>query len=132
MERATLVPTKFQNAKELIELYLTDEGDRFAKGYYYDGDGNAHELIACIHQGMLVDTCLIHCASDDLMLRFVCRYYIAPDEVMFYNTLYGQQDYSLPILIHNNSAEPMTITLEWSPDSWTIPSWGEETITPRK
>lgn len=130
MEPATIRPPELRNSKGLIELYLTNEEERFAKGYYYDCDGQAHELFAYIHVGMVVDTCLIHFAADDVLNGIVCRYYISLDEVEFYNTIYRQQDYSSPILIHNNSAEPMIIKFEWSFSRWEIPPWGEETVFP--
>jgi len=130
MQAATLVPNCFRSATDLIELFLTDEGDRFAKGYYYAAAGQPHELVAYTHEGLLVDTCLVHFLKEDLMCGIACRYYIDLEKVEIYNTLYGQQNYGRPILIHNNSSEPMTVEFEMFAGTWTIEPWGEKTIVP--
>lgn len=97
---------------ELIELYLMEENDHFGKGIYWDAQGNAHPLAVTHHLGMVVDSCLIFDPQEGPE-RFYGRYYLqSPGEVEFYDTLYGQQDYSVPILIHNCGTIPLTISLE--------------------
>lgn len=96
---------------ELIELYLMEDNDHFCKGIYWDAHRAAHSLELLRHMGMLVDSCLLRdpCGEPE---RFYCRYYLQlPGEVEFYDTLYGQQDYSIPILIHNCGTIPLNILL---------------------
>lgn len=96
---------------ELIELYLMEEGDHFCKGIYWDAHRAAHSLELLRHVGMVVDSCLLRdpCGEPE---RFYCRYYLElPEKVEFYDTLYGQQDYSIPILIHNCGTIPLHILL---------------------
>lgn len=61
---------------------------------------------------MVVDSCLIFDPREGPE-RFYGRYYLqSPGEVEFYDTLYGQQDYSVPMLIHNCGTIPLAISLE--------------------
>lgn len=97
---------------ELIELYLTDEGDHFCKGIYWDPQGGAHPLAVSRHVGMVVDTCLL-CEAEGDLERIYGRYYLqSPGEVEFYDTLYGQQDYAVPMLLHNCGTTPLEICRE--------------------
>lgn len=99
--------------EELIELYLSEENDHLCKGLYWDKAGVAHPLTTRIHLGMVVDSCLLY-AADEKEERYFARYYLqADDEIQFYDTLYGQQDYSVPLLIHNCGTVPLTISREW-------------------
>lgn len=129
LEPAVLPPHEYQDASDLIELYLSDEGNRFVKGFYYDSEKVAHELVAFVHEGLLVDSCLIHFA-EDFITGIVCRYFIQPETVEFYDTLYHQQEYKTPVLIHNCSDEPMNIEFPFSAEVWTIEPWGELRIVP--
>lgn len=98
-------------AGELVELYLMEDGDHFCKGIYWDARRAAHPLELLRHVGMVVDSCLLRdpCGEPE---RFYCRYYLElPEKVEFYDTLYGQQDYSIPILIHNCGTIPLHILL---------------------
>ena len=99
-------------AGELIELYLSEENDHFRKGTYWNERRAAHPLEVRHHLGMVVDSCLIR-EADGASGRFYGRYYLnASGKVEFYDTLYGQQDYSVPILIHNCGTIPLAICLE--------------------
>lgn len=129
LEPAMLPKQKYQDAADLIELFLSDEGDRFVKGVYYDVEKVAHELQASIHVGMIVDSCLVYLAEDDIS-SIVCRYFIQPDTIEFYDTIYHQQEYKTPILIHNCSNEVMTIQMPFSAETWKINPWGETRINP--
>lgn len=105
---------------ELIELYLMEENDHFCKGTYWDARGTAHPLAVCRHVGMVVDSCLL-CDAREETGRFYGRYYLqSPGQVEFYDTLYGQQDYSVPMLIHNCGTIPLTICLEGYGQAGTV------------
>lgn len=129
LEPAVLPPHEYQDAADLIELYLSDEGNRFVKGFYYDTDKVPHDLEAFVHESLVVDSCLVH-FSDDFITGIVCRYFIQPETVEFYDTLYHQQEYNTPILIHNCSDKPMKVEFPFSVDVWTIEPWGETKIVP--
>lgn len=105
---------------ELIELYLMEENDHFAKGTYWDARGTAHPLGVSRHLGTVVDSCLLY-REDGEPGQYYGRYYLeSPGEVEFYDTLYGQQDYSVPILIHNCGTIPLTISLEGYGQAGTV------------
>ena len=105
---------------ELIELYLMEENDHFCKGTYWDARGAAHPLAVTRHVGMAVDSCLLYDAQDGPG-RFYGRYYLqSPGEVEFYDTLYGQQDYSVPFFIHNCGTIPLIISLEGYGQAGTV------------
>lgn len=129
-ESVELVPPVYQDTSNLIELYLSDEGHRFCKGFYYDEDKQPHELVCWIHVGMFVDSCLIFLHRPQTLGTIVCRYYIRSDSVEFYDTLYQQQEYSIPILIHNQTPKPMRVRFEFFDAVWTIPPWDRKIITP--
>lgn len=96
---------------EVIELYLSEEGNHFCKGTYWDGEKTAHPLAASMHLGMAEDSCLI--GEKDCMQRIWCRYYVrGPRDIQFYDTLYRQQDDSIPLLIHNCGTIPLKIHFE--------------------
>ena len=129
LEPAVLPPQEYQDAADLIELYLSDEGNRFVKGLYYDADKVPHDLEAFVHEGLIVDSCLVHFA-DNFITGIVCRYFIQPDTIEFYDTLYHQQEYITPILIHNCSDNPMQVEFPFSIDVLTIEPWSEVKIEP--
>lgn len=106
---------------ELIELYLSEEGNHFCKGTYWDREGTAHPLAASMHLGMVVDSCLI--GDAECMERFYCRYYVqGPRDIEFYDTLYGQQEYVIPLLIHNCGTIPLEIRFEFGgPEGKVLP-----------
>ena len=118
-----------KNGGELIELYLSDEDHRFVKGMYYDVNAKPHDLTIYIHVGLVVDSCLVHPVGCDVS-ETVCRYYIQPDAVKFYDVLYREQSY-VPFLIHNCSDKPMKIELPYVADTWSIEPRCEMLITPR-
>lgn len=97
---------------ELIELWLMEENDHFCKGLYWDAGGTAHPLAVTRHLGMVVDSCLLF-DDQEGPGRFYGRYYLeSPGQVEFYDTLYGQQDYGVPMLIHNCGTIPLSICRE--------------------
>ena len=115
--------------RDRIELFLRDEGDRFDRGSYYDEAGEAHPLDCFVHAGMFTDSCLIYPRSEwDGMA--LCRYFPREDGVEFYDTLYGQQDYSTPLRIHNVGKEPLRVRFQFFPPVWTIPPGERKDILP--
>lgn len=125
LERVEPPKVIYQDAADLIELYLNSEEYNFAAGYYYDTEKKPHKLDCSIHAGMVTDSCLIYFDAG-----IVCRYFPSMYGVMFYNTIYKQQDYSRPILIHNVGREPICIRFEGFPAVWTILPGREKTIRP--
>lgn len=104
----------YQDAAELIELYINDEMNCFCKGFYYDENKQPEELFSMTHLGMVVDSCLI-CTKEGVFFSSpICRYFIRNNGVEFYDTLYNQQDYSTKMLIHNTADVAMTISFEFS------------------
>ena len=130
LEQTKMPEPEYRDEAELIELYLNDEDTRFCKGFYYDADKKPHELACYVHVGTFVDTCLIHLAEEEFMGATACRYYLRYGSVEFYDTLYHQQDYSRPMLIHNTSLHPMRIKFEGFPAVWTIAPGSEKYIMP--
>ena len=125
LERVDPPEMTYQDTADLIELYLNNEEYNFAAGYYYDAEKKPHKLDRSIHVGTVVDSCLI-CFDGGI----VCRYFPSMYGVVFYNTIYKQQDYSRPILIHNVGQEPLRIQFEGFPAAWTILPGQEKTIRP--
>lgn len=125
LERVEPPEVTYQDAADLIELYLNNEEYNFAAGYYYDAEKKPHKLDCSIHAGMVTDSCLI-CFEDGI----VCRYFPSASGVVFYNTIYKQQDYSRPILIHNVGRDALRIRFEGFPAVWTILPGQEKTIRP--
>lgn len=125
--KTELKEAEYQDEAELVELYLSlDDEENFCKGFFYDSSKEAHELFLRIHVGMFVDTALIG-TKEGIKL---CRYYITPEKVEFYDTLYKQQDYSVPMLIHNNGSQNLVICFEFLDLTWTIRPGESERITP--
>jgi len=120
--KAKLKKVPICSNKNTIELFLSlDEKYNFAKGFYWDNDGNSHELEADIHIGMFTDTVLIGLPEDSIWGNFVCRYYLNDCSIKFYDTLYHQQEYKTPMLIHNTSKNRnLKICFEGYDQHWTI------------
>ena len=130
-EKATLQETPVCADKNTIELYLSmDEKYHFAKGFYRDEEGKSHELCAHVHTGMLVDTVLIGAQDTAVFGEYVCRYFYR-STIEFYDTLYHQQDYSMPMLIHNTSKErDLVVCFERYDKQWTIAPGESKRIIP--
>ena len=130
-EETVLQETPICAEKNIIELYLSmDERHCFAKGFYWDVDGEKHELGATVHVGMLVDSVLIGIEERALFGEFLCRYFLR-SRIEFYDTLYSQQDYSIPMLIHNTSGEKdLVVKFERYDKTWTIAPGGTKCIVP--
>ena len=59
----------------------------------------------------------------------VCRYF--PNaKVEFYDTLYGQQDYSTPMLIHNTGKRDLVVGFQMYPYEWKIEPGTSKHIMP--
>ena len=123
--RVTPPEVTYQDVADLIELYLTDQEYNFAVGYYYDEEKKPHKLDCFIHVGMITDSCLIRFEGGT-----VCRYFPGMDGVTFYNTLYKQQDYSRPILIHNVGRDALRVKFENFNAVWTLLPGQQKTIQP--
>ena len=121
LEKTVLEQEIVLDAADLIELYLSmDDNYYFCKGFYYNSEKKAYELYTYIHVSFTVDSCLIGTNEGIQWGNFVCRYYLSGDRITFYNTLYHQQDYSIPMLIHNNGTSDLIICFEGFSETWTI------------
>lgn len=93
--------------RRVVELYLSDKKDRFEKGFYYDEKGEIHELECLVHLGMTVDSCVIRPKDDSA--PSVCRYFLNPYYVEFYNSHIERSRITNKMLIHNETDKPMEI-----------------------
>ena len=128
LEPAEVQEPEPMDVAELIELWLENDGYQFVKGFYYDENKERHALRNFVHLGMFQDSCLIGLEENPSFT--VCRYFPRFNAVEFYDTLYGQQDYSTPMLIHNAGDDALTIKFEFNPQEWTIAAGGELTVVP--
>ena len=55
---------KMPHTPDLIELYLSNEEEKFLKGCYFDADKNVHPLSLDLHVGMTTDSALIFFMDD--------------------------------------------------------------------
>lgn len=117
-EPAEIKPPVYQDDAELIELYLCDTNSQFAAGYYYDAEKQPHPLIGSVHLGTFQDSVMVCLAEEPGICT--CRFFSMGHTIEFYNTLYGQQDYSRRILIHNTGKIPLVVQFEAFRASWTI------------
>ncbi len=131
LENAVLKDTPICTNKNTIELYLSlDDRYHFGKGFYWDENGEPHELVADINVGMFTDTVLIGLPDKRIGGDYICRYYYRSD-IKFYDTLYHQQDYSKPMLIHNTSKDkPLQISFEFYDKKWTLAPGESKQIMP--
>lgn len=131
MEEAEVTELMPLDEANLIELYLSlDDDCHFAAGFYYDADRKAHELVEYMHVGMFTDSVLIGTYEDALYGSYVCRYYWRSNSIEFYDTIYGQQDYSTLMLIHNTGKRDLIIQFEFYPKKWTIKPGESKMIIP--
>jgi len=129
-EPATPLEPECREATELIELWLGTGDDMFDKGVHYDTAGVPHLLTCSIHLGTVRDSCLID--HQEYLSITVCRYFPRHQRIEFYDTIYGQQDYTTPMWIHNTSAEPLTVKFQFGCVEHIIEPSGELLIHPPK
>ena len=129
-EPATPLEPEFREAKNILELWLGKGDHRFGKGVHYDTDGNPHVLQLSIHLGTIRDSFLI-CHEDNPGI-IVARYFSGYQGVEFYDTIYGQQDYTAPMLIHNTADYELSIRFQFAKVEHRIEPGGEHLIHPPK
>lgn len=127
-EPAEIKPPVYQDDADLIELYLCDTNSQFAAGFYYDEEKQPHPLIGSIHLGTFQDSVMVCFAEEPGICT--CRFFPKGHTIEFYDTLYGQQDYSRRILIHNTAKIPLAIQFEGFRATWTILPGESKMITP--
>lgn len=131
MEEARIIEIEPLDEANLIELYLSlMEDNHFAAGFYYDANRKPHELVEYVHVGMFTDSVLIGTYEEVMYDEYVCRYYWRDTCIEFYDTIYGQQDYSTPMLIHNTGKSDLIIRFEAYPKLWTIKPGESKKIVP--
>lgn len=128
-ENAELKEVTYQDAANLIEMYMSlEDNNYFGDGFYYDENKVPHALSEYVHVGMFQDSVLIHLAEKEMVTA--CRYFPMGNYVEFYDTLYGQQDYSTPMLIHNTGKKELPIRFQMYPHVWTIKPGESKRIIP--
>ena len=131
MQEAEVKEIEPLEESNLIELYLSMEEDyHFAAGFYYDAEKQTHKLCEFVHLGMIVDSVLIGMYEQTLYGCYACRYFLRDDCIEFYDTIYFQQDYSTPMLIHNTGKSDLIIRFEAYPKKWTIKPGESKRIMP--
>lgn len=124
-EKAELPAECYQDAANLIELHLTDHGDKFCKGYYYDEHRQHHALERHLHIGTFgASTVLVKVKADYFFggHEYLCRYFIRNANIIeFYGTSYNFQPYDIEMLIHNESTSLMTVEFP-NGSRWEIPA----------
>ena len=118
-EETQYTPSKHLCVTNLIELFFNDEDYQFDGGIYYDDNATPHELSEYVHAGMFQDSVLV-CFADDYFIT-VCRYFPLGSAIEFYDTLYHQQSYITPMLIHNRGQSLLTIRFQGHRSAWEIP-----------
>lgn len=130
-EEADIKEPIFQDEANLIELYLADnDGYYFEKGYLYDEKKVIHTLAPYLNIGMFQDSVLLGVAGEDEWDNYACRFFPQWGGIEFYDTLYHQQDYELPILIHNIGTTKLTVRFQGMKVIWTIPPGESKRIIP--
>lgn len=120
-EKAELKEVPYQDESNLIELYMSlEDSFYFGKGFFYDVEKKPHELKAHIHLGMFQDSVLINFAETDNVQWCVCRYFPMYEYIEFYNTLYQQQEYATPMLIHNTGKKELSVRFQMQSRVWII------------
>lgn len=130
-QEATVKEPVFQDEANLIELYLADDNDYyFEKGYFYDDKKVIHPLKRHLNIGMFYDSVLLDVAGETEWGNYVCRFFPNWREVKFYDTLYHQQDYELPMLIHNTGTTKLRVKFEGMKAEWRIQPGESRRILP--
>lgn len=102
---------ELRQATNLLEFWLGTGDYLFDKGVHYDDSGVPHLLTNSVHLGTFQDSCLIQ--YQETMCPTVARFFPHHAGVEFYDTIYGQQDYSTPMLIHNTGKMPLTVEFQF-------------------
>lgn len=128
-EKAELKARPVCDEANILELYMSsEERFKFAKGFYRDSEGVAKEIFPHIHVGMFMDSVLLR---EPQTGAYLARYFDRPGTVELYDTIYHQQPYDIPMLIHNTSRKyPLKIRFERCNREWTIASGGNKRIIP--
>lgn len=130
-QEATVQEPVFQGEANLIELYLADDNEYyFEKGYLYDEYNVIHALKRYLHLSMFQDSVLLDVTGEANGENYVCRFFPRWGGIEFYDTRYHQQDYELPMLIHNTGTTKLTIRFQGLKAKWTIPPGESKRIIP--
>ena len=128
-ELEEMIPPVYLDEADVIEMYLNNDNAQFCNGFYYDYEKYPHQLGYVVHVGMFQDSVLIR-REDSLMGEFVCRYFPRNSRVTFYDTIYRQQDYATPMVIHNTGEIPLKIEFAGFCAKWTILPGESKSIQP--
>jgi len=120
-EKTELKKVPYLDTANLIELYLSSsDHDYFGRGFYYDEEKRPHELVKYVCGGMFQDSVQIGFKEEDTLQGVVCRYFLGREVIEFYNTLYEQQNVTIPMVIHNTGKKDLEIGFQMYPYIWII------------
>ena len=130
-EEADMNVVSCQEQSNLIELFMSVEDDyRIGKGFYYDSQKTAHELNADVHVGMFQGSVLLYYEQENAPCEYVCRYFPTDNGIELYDTLYGQQDYTTPMHIHNTGQQALMVSFPSYGHVWTVDVGASKRIMP--
>lgn len=114
--------------KNLIELYISDDYEKFCRGFHYDAQGHSHELANYVHVGTFTDSCLIYKIYEPNSV--VCSFFPHQYSIEFYRTIHDDNRYFPRFLIHNTGKSYLTVTFEGLEGEWQIAPGEEEWLLP--
>lgn len=134
MKKAKVKAISYRDEANLLELFLSSQEKYiFVHGIYYSPDKVPKELDFETHIGWVIDSVLVGIPDDMMWGEYLCRFYLrnaAKEFIEFYDTLYGQQEYSIPILIHNVGEKDLIIKFEGCSETWIIKAGESNNIIP--
>lgn len=111
-KNAKLKNDEFKDATNLIELYLSADGDKFCGGYYYDKNGVPRELDMHVHISNNIITGRVGIYAGYHCDEFLCRYYIEEgNSIRFYSSIINEYGYETDLLIHNEGLSLINIEM---------------------
>lgn len=117
-EKTELPEPEVLQEKDLVVLYLTNQGNYFCEGTWFDTAGVPHKLHCTEQTGMFVDSFLL----EDEQHRIVCRYFQQWRGLCFYRAIYTQDVACSEFLLYNESDKPLKIQFEARADSFVVPA----------
>lgn len=121
-EEASVPATVYLQEKNLLELYLTAEGNCFCEGTLYDAEGTPHPLQCLAHEGLFEDSYLLY----EHLPAFVCRYFTDLRGLCFYDASDSRLD---TMLFHNESDKPLRVGFQGLEDEVCISASQERRIS---
>ena len=127
-QKAAPPKPEFREESNLMELWLSPDGDGFCKGIHYDADGSPHVLKDWTNTGNWMKDRFL-CYADDLSVT-VAQYHPRVQALEWCDVYSRQHGFRTPFWIHNVSEKPMTFHLLPDDSKWEIESGGDLRIYP--